>query len=216
MRIALAGAAGEQEFLDRLRAAGVLVRQRHSTTNADEITGYAVALPGNRAADGAPIYFSGGRPAADLTLPRLRQRWGTAPASAAPPRPSVSRAERVEVLRRVAATTHAAAGDTITRHRDLLPPGVKRSTTRSNDSAQHRPVRPLVLIPILTRFAAALAPPPGLRAECRQGSRMRTIASVSTCGAEVKVTYRQPARDLRARRVDHSSSAVRRHFPGTR
>jgi hypothetical protein len=39
------------------------------------VTGYAVTLPGVRAADGNPVWYGGGRLAADLTLPRLRQRW---------------------------------------------------------------------------------------------------------------------------------------------
>lgn len=113
VRTALAGAVDEGEFFDRLRAAGVLVRQRHSATDPDEVTGYAVALPGNRAAGGGPIFFSGGRLAPDLTLPKLRQRWGTGPAPKvdAPAQPKVTRAERVEALRQAATATQAAAED---------------------------------------------------------------------------------------------------------
>ena len=39
------------------------------------ITGYSVGLATNLAADGQPVMFSGGRLAADLTLPKLRHRW---------------------------------------------------------------------------------------------------------------------------------------------
>jgi hypothetical protein len=49
---AAAGAGPEREFLTRLRAAGVLVRERYSTVNASEVTGYAVGLPGHTARDG--------------------------------------------------------------------------------------------------------------------------------------------------------------------
>jgi hypothetical protein len=72
---AAAGASSEQQFFARLDAAGVLVRKRLSTRNPAEVTGYAVALPGDAAKDGAPVWFGGGKLAADLTLPKLRRRW---------------------------------------------------------------------------------------------------------------------------------------------
>jgi hypothetical protein len=77
VRSACAVAVDEADFLGRLRAAGVMVRLRRSTVDATEVTGYAVTLPGVRAADGTPVWYGGGRLAADLTLPRLRQRWRT-------------------------------------------------------------------------------------------------------------------------------------------
>lgn len=116
VRTAVAAAADEHEFLDRLRDAGVLIRLRHSTTDPERITGYAVALPGARTADGQPVYFGGGRLAPDLTLPKLRQRWGTAPTErVASGRPTVSRAERVEAMRQAASTVRAAAEE-ISQH----------------------------------------------------------------------------------------------------
>jgi len=39
--------SSEQEFFTRLDQAGVLVRKRFSTRNPAEVTGYAVALPGD-------------------------------------------------------------------------------------------------------------------------------------------------------------------------
>ena len=39
------------------------------------MTGYAVALPGDTAKDGGPVWYGGGKLAADLTWPKLRQRW---------------------------------------------------------------------------------------------------------------------------------------------
>ena len=72
---AAAGASSEAEFFGRLADARVLVRQRFSTRNPGEITGYAVALPGDTARDSGPVWFSGGKLAPDLTLPKLRSRW---------------------------------------------------------------------------------------------------------------------------------------------
>ena len=70
-----AAAGSEQEFFARLRAAGVLVRERFSTVNPSEITGYAVGLRGHTARDGGVVWYGGGKLAADLTLPKLRARW---------------------------------------------------------------------------------------------------------------------------------------------
>jgi hypothetical protein len=72
---AAAGASSEDEFFARLEAAGVLVRKRFSTRNPGEITGYAVALPTDTTRTGGPVWFGGGKLAADLTLPKLRHRW---------------------------------------------------------------------------------------------------------------------------------------------
>ena len=72
---AAAAAASEQEFFARLRQAGVLVRTRHSTRDPGQVTGYAVALPGDTTKAGDPVWYGGGKLAADLTLPKLRRRW---------------------------------------------------------------------------------------------------------------------------------------------
>lgn len=109
VRRAVAAAGSQEEFFARLRAAGILVRLRHSSTDPRQITGYAVALPGARTAGGQPVYFSGGRLAPDMTLPKLRLRWGTpTPLPAAPP---VGRADRVEAMRQAAKVVTAAADD---------------------------------------------------------------------------------------------------------
>ena len=79
---AAAGARSDSEFFARLEAAGVLVRQRFSAKNPGQVTGYAVALPGDTGKDGGPVWFGGGKLAADLSWPKLRCRWagpGTAP-----------------------------------------------------------------------------------------------------------------------------------------
>jgi hypothetical protein len=76
-----AGAAGAEEFFARLDQAGILVRRRYSVARPGEVTGYSVALPGDTGRDGKPVWFGGGKLAADLTWPRLSQRWapGTRP-----------------------------------------------------------------------------------------------------------------------------------------
>jgi len=77
-----AGARSDGEFFARLEDAGVLVRQRFSARNPGQVTGYAVALPGDTSKDGGPVWFGGAKLAADLSWPKLRCRWagpGTAP-----------------------------------------------------------------------------------------------------------------------------------------
>jgi hypothetical protein len=72
---AAAGANSDEEFFGRLARAGVLTRQRYSSREPGQVTGYAVALPGDEAKDGGPVWYGGGKLAADLTWPKLRQRW---------------------------------------------------------------------------------------------------------------------------------------------
>ena len=103
---AAAGAASEQEFFTRLDLAGVLVRKRFSTRNPGEVTGYAVALPHDTTRAGAPVWFGGGKLAADLTLPKLRSRW-----QATGPRPGdrFTAAERSVIWEHAARTAAGAA-----------------------------------------------------------------------------------------------------------
>jgi hypothetical protein len=75
VRAAADSARDERHFLDRLRASGLLVRPRTSTTNPTETTGYAVALPDDYNAAGDTIWYSGTSLAADLTLPKLHRTW---------------------------------------------------------------------------------------------------------------------------------------------
>jgi hypothetical protein len=72
---AAAASASPAEFFAHLEAAGITVRQRHSTKNPGQVTGYAVALSGDVTKDGKPVWYSGGKLAADLTWPKLTQRW---------------------------------------------------------------------------------------------------------------------------------------------
>ena len=72
---AAAAAGSEHEFFARLDQAGVLVRKRFSVTNSGQVTGYSVALPGDTTTKGGPVWYGGGKLAADLSWPKLRQRW---------------------------------------------------------------------------------------------------------------------------------------------
>ncbi len=111
VRTAVAGSTSEDEFVARLRDAGLLVEFRESTINPGEHTGYRVALPEYTTADGEPVWYSGGKLAADLSLPRLRRRWAD-PASArraASGTFRVSQAARANAMAQAAATVQAAA-----------------------------------------------------------------------------------------------------------
>lgn len=73
VRRAVAGAAGEEEFFDRLAAAGLLIRKRAAPSG--DLLGYKVALPDDLNKDGEPVFYPGARLAPDLSLPRIRERW---------------------------------------------------------------------------------------------------------------------------------------------
>ncbi|MFI2204682.1 relaxase/mobilization nuclease domain-containing protein [Streptomyces sp. NPDC020192] len=75
VRRAAAGVTSEQEFFDRLAAAGLLVSQRVAPSG--DLLGYKVALTDDRNEDQEPIYYSGSTLAPDLSLPRIRERWAT-------------------------------------------------------------------------------------------------------------------------------------------
>lgn len=86
VRASLAGAATEHEFLDRLKAAGLLVRTR--VLPSGDLRGYTVALPGDRNKDGEPVFYSGSTLAPDLSLPRIQARFATTGDTTAPEAPS--------------------------------------------------------------------------------------------------------------------------------
>jgi hypothetical protein len=158
-----AGAASEEEFFARLRNAGVLVRVRYSSSsNPGQVTGYAVALAGDTAQAGGPVWFGGGKLAADVSLPKLRARWRGTPAG---PRLSdpLTAAEQNAVwehatraaeharaeIRRCAATDPGAASDAAWAASDTLHAAASalrsRELRRAADSyarAARIPLRP--------------------------------------------------------------------------
>ncbi|MGY5099491.1 relaxase/mobilization nuclease domain-containing protein [Streptomyces sp. 900105245] len=81
VREAAAAAASDADFFARIGAAGLRVQQRIAPDG--NVTGYSVALPGDRNGAQQPVWFSGSKLAPDLSLPRVRDRWQQAPGTAA-------------------------------------------------------------------------------------------------------------------------------------
>jgi hypothetical protein len=112
----LAAHAAEQStdetgFFARLREAGVLVRMRFSDIDPGQVTGYSITLPGHTGPDGTLRWYGGGRLAAGLTLPRLRDGWNRPPGRTAerPGTPRFTAPERDEIYRHAARQARAAA-----------------------------------------------------------------------------------------------------------
>jgi hypothetical protein len=106
---AAAVAVGQEDFFGRLRGAGCLIRERRGNRDSGQVTGYAVALPGDETRSGGPVWYGGGKLAPDLTLPQLRRRWersGNAEHGGSPPERDLS-ARSVRVALRTAACSAA-------------------------------------------------------------------------------------------------------------
>jgi hypothetical protein len=103
-------ATDEAGFFARLREAGLVVRLRFSEIDPGQVTGYSVTLPGHTGPEGTPLWYGGGRLAAGLTLPRLRERWNR-PAGRPTERsgtPRFTAPERDEIYRHAARQAQAA------------------------------------------------------------------------------------------------------------
>lgn len=136
---AAAGASCEREFFARLDAAGISVRKRFSTRNPGEITGYAVALPTDTNRSGGPVWYSGGKLAPDLTLPKLRHRW--APASATSTAQTFTAADRSAVYEHAARTARDAAQQI--RYLTGTDPGAAADATWAAADTLHAAARAL-------------------------------------------------------------------------
>ena len=73
VRAAAVGSRTEDEFVRRLRQAGVAVKPRYDRSGLHRVVGYSVAQ--QPAEGGTAVFFSGGSLAKDLTLPALRKGW---------------------------------------------------------------------------------------------------------------------------------------------
>jgi hypothetical protein len=82
VRRAVAGAGSEEEFFDRLAAAGLLIRKRVAPSG--DLLGYKVALPDDRNGEKEPVFYAGSMLAPDLSLPRIRERWALPVEAVAP------------------------------------------------------------------------------------------------------------------------------------
>jgi hypothetical protein len=140
---AAAHARDEAGFFDRLGETGVLVRLWFSEIDPGQVTGYAVALAGHVGEDGAPLWYGGGRLAAELTLPQLRAGWSrrTRGAGWKPGTPRWAGSER-EALYRHAAREAATAAEHVRRSARGHPAGAADTAWAAAD-ALHSAARAL-------------------------------------------------------------------------
>ena len=132
---AAAASSGEQEFFAQLQQAGVVVRKRFSTHNPSQVTGYA-ALPTDAARSGGPVWYSGGKLAPDLTLPKLRHRWnGQAAGPPEGPAEPLTPAERAAIWDHVART--AAVMTEHIRRLSVADPGLAADAAWAAADAFH-------------------------------------------------------------------------------
>ncbi|GAA1991979.1 relaxase/mobilization nuclease domain-containing protein [Kitasatospora viridis] len=105
VRRALAGAADQEEFLARLALARIQVEIRRLPSG--DAQGYKFALPTRE--PGGPVWFSGSQLAADLTLPKIRERFTTGLDHPNPTRPGDQANPATARYRTSTTTDHAAA-----------------------------------------------------------------------------------------------------------
>lgn len=134
VRTAVAGSTSEDELFARLRDAGVLVKFRQGTVNPGQRTGYRVALPDYTAANGEPVWYSGGTLATDLSLPRLRKRWDgpTGPTPTDDSYLRISQTARAQAMAQAAETVQAAAEE-IRRTAHTSPEAAQAAAQAASD-----------------------------------------------------------------------------------
>ncbi|GAA1886146.1 relaxase/mobilization nuclease domain-containing protein [Actinomadura bangladeshensis] len=135
-----AASDSEEAFFAGLRERGLAVRLRFSVRTPGEVTGYAVAVPDYSNSAGEPVFFSGGKLAADLTLPKLRHKW----TDGAPRRPAAASrrwtpGSSADHEVRAAAYREAAraAGTAAWQMRSLHDPGVRADLAAAASDVLH-------------------------------------------------------------------------------
>ncbi|MFF4241476.1 relaxase/mobilization nuclease domain-containing protein [Actinomadura geliboluensis] len=225
VQTAAAGASSEREFFERLQGDGVLVRRRFGQRTAGELTGYAVAAPGDVNADGRPVWYGGGKLAADLTLPKLRQRWTSADGSVRGPsaaRPLSGRHLSARTKQAVLRTTVRRAADRARTTAEFLD--------RLQDDGLLVKVRYSQYVPgQITGYAVALPTEPGdEEPSWHPGSRLaddlsltriqQRWASPSACRMptavddDLTVEERQAFYDDAARAASYATAHIRRYL----
>ncbi|WP_225850663.1 relaxase/mobilization nuclease domain-containing protein [Streptomyces sp. HPF1205] len=165
VRQGLAGAADEQEFFTRLHEAGMRIKLRQGPSG--DVLGYAVALPGDRNREGAPVWFAGSTLAPDLSLPKIRHRLAADPSAAtASDRTATSRPRES-----AAASQRRRATGIVDRVGDELAHG-------SDDAAAHLPGLGELL------DATVQTSPAPTRADLRRAARLFERASRSHIRAQ--------------------------------
>ncbi|MDG9682376.1 mobilization protein [Streptomyces sp. DH18] len=161
VRQAAALATDDTDFLNRLRDAGLRVREHHDENGA--VGGYAVALPGDRADHGSrPVWFSGRTLAYDLSLPRIRERYEPALTPADITRAHHRIREAAALLARAGRTQGAgdvaALGDLLTVAAAVSPATVRahvRAAAAAFEQASRAPGARTLDGTARTRFKAA-------------------------------------------------------------
>ncbi|MGI8632814.1 MAG: relaxase/mobilization nuclease domain-containing protein, partial [Solirubrobacterales bacterium] len=201
VRAALAGSDGWEDFAGRLRLSGVLVRERYSTRNPGQLSGYAVGLLATGARD-APeqqvVWFGGGKLAPDLSLPQLRARWDQDEgASGGQPgrQPGAGPTGRPHRARSTSAPTQPAA-DLSELERRRLWVGAENAVHRADADMRHATSHPFDASAQATAQAAAASAGEVLGAvswlvERKRGGPLHAAAE----------DYGRAARDLHRRTV---------------
>ncbi|WP_435137802.1 relaxase/mobilization nuclease domain-containing protein [Actinacidiphila sp. bgisy144] len=107
VREAAAGARSDGEFFAAIEQAGIRLRKRVAPDGT--VTGYSVALPGDRTGAGRAVWFPGTKLAPDLSLPRVRERWGQGGAAAGMAADAVHTTSRAAAWQLAAEHVHQAA-----------------------------------------------------------------------------------------------------------
>lgn len=102
VREAAVASDGAESFIEALHAAGYLAELRRAPSG-DPI-GYKVARSGDVSAAGEPVFYSGSKLAADLSMPRLMRRWTDGPDGSDDGNPVATARRRVQAARRSVAT----------------------------------------------------------------------------------------------------------------
>lgn len=101
---AAAAASSFEEFRADLEARGLLVTIRESVEHPGQVTGYALAIPGDVDAAGRPVAYGGSKLAGDLSYPALQKRWASHEGWGVERR-QLSRRELVATMRECAAAS---------------------------------------------------------------------------------------------------------------
>ena len=218
-----------ETFTERLRVIGLLVHERRG--QAGELTGYAVALPGDRDPAGEPVYYAGGKLAPDLTLPQLARRWAgvTAPTPTTdPPTPRDRHAvfaDATNAAHQAGATLRLdlsgagedvahAAGDLMTAAARLVEGGRGRGlVTRAADRYDGAARSPWTPTPPAGRMAqhlrvlswrlAALRSLGGRDEQAQAVLLLTALADLAVTIARWQQTHQRPAQTYAARQASH-------------
>uniref|UniRef100_UPI003F493C66 relaxase/mobilization nuclease domain-containing protein n=1 Tax=unclassified Streptomyces TaxID=2593676 RepID=UPI003F493C66 len=182
VRTAAAGAQSEAEFFAAIERSGVRLKKRIAPDGA--ITGYSVALPGDRTGAGRAVWFSGSRLAPDLSLPRVRERWTGGSSTTGPTVKS-----RAEAWHLAAAHVHQAAAVLGTAGNEAAAGEVMALADFLTTFAAQAPgmVRD-ELRTAAREFERAGRAPTSRRMDSQASAHLRTATQVLAMGASVVAT----------------------------